>query len=304
MNSMLKWMRFVLACLALTAQVPVGWAAAISRGDVREVRILFTNNSNGKLADCNCRSDPFGGLGERVSLVREYRKDHPGVLLLDSGGYFGLNDVDRKGPAVLRLMDLMKYDVLGVGDQELYRGLGRFLALAGKNRERMVNASLVVRDGGKPFAEYRILAAGGVRIAVVGLLASETFSDFPKERMDFSFEEPGNVLARLLPVLRKEADYIVVLSQMGRRVDEAVAAGYPGLDLIIGGHSQTLMEEAFTVGGARIVQAGRGGGRVGEVVLGFDRAKRLRTFSYRLIEVNEKYTVPKDARSILNALEP
>ena len=81
--------------------------------DEKTVRILFTNNSNGKLVDCNCRNDPYGGLAERVSLVREYRAQHPDLLLLDSGGYLGLSDVDRKGPIVFNLMDIMGYHAWG-----------------------------------------------------------------------------------------------------------------------------------------------------------------------------------------------
>ncbi|MHB9031190.1 MAG: bifunctional UDP-sugar hydrolase/5'-nucleotidase [Candidatus Latescibacterota bacterium] len=290
----------MLPFLALAALLPPGDTEAANPGSVREVRILFTNNSNGKLEDCNCRNDPFGGLAERVSLVREYRERHPEVLLLDSGGYLGLNDVDRKGPATMRLMEMMNYRAWGVGDQELYRGLKRFLTLSGEHRERMVSATIADREGKRPFAEYRVFPVNSVRIAVLGLTAPETFSFFPKENMDFTHESPESALARLLPALRKEADYIIALSQMGRKTDEAIAAKAPGIDLIIGGHSQTLLEKEIPVGKCRIVQAGKGGGRVGEVTLEFDGSNRLKQFSYKLLEVNEKYSVPQDVRVILD----
>jgi 2',3'-cyclic-nucleotide 2'-phosphodiesterase (5'-nucleotidase family) len=294
----------LLPFLALAGLLPPGDAEAAHSGSTREVRILFTNNSNGKLEDCNCRNDPFGGLAERVSLVREYRKRYPEALLLDSGGYLGLNNVDRKGPATMRLMEMMDYRAWGVGDQELYRGLGRFLTLSGKYRERMISATITGREGNRPFAEYRVFVVNSVRIAVLGLTSPETFAFFPKESMDFSHEKPEPALTRLLPLLRKEADYIVALSQMGRKTDEDFAAKMPGIDLIIGGHSQTLLEKEITVGKCRIVQAGKGGGHVGEVILGFDRSNRVKQFSYTLLKVDKKYSIPQDVRAILEKTGP
>lgn len=280
--------------------LPVDGSSA-APGAPREVRILFTNNSNGKLTGCNCRNDPFGGLAERVALVREYRAKYPGMLLLDSGGYLGLNGVERKGPVTLKLMDAMKYSAWGIGDQELYRGMDRFLALFGNWRDHIISASLTGAKGERIFTEYRIFTVNGVRIAVTGIVGPETFSFFPKESLDFGYEEPEKVLARLLPVLRKTADYVIVLSQMGRKADEALAGKVAGMDLIIGGHSQTLLEEQITVGKCRIVQAGKGGGHVGEIVLTFNTSGKPAGFTYRLLEVNDTYRIPRDIQGILDA---
>lgn len=207
--------------------------------------------------------------------------------------------MERKGPVALKLMDVMNYTAYGVGDQELYRGLDRFLALFGGWRDHIINASLTNAKGERVFTEYRIFTVNGVRIAVTGILGPETFAFFPKERIDFGYEEPEKVLARLIPVLRKEADYVIVLSQMGRKADEALAGKVAGVDLIIGGHSQTLLEEAITVEKCRIVQAGKGGGHVGEIVLTFNISGKPGDFTYRMIEVTKKYSVPRDILDIL-----
>ena len=292
--------------LLLSALASLGLPAektTAAPGGAREVRILFTNNSNGKLTDCNCRNDPLGGLAERVALVREYRAKYPDVLLLDSGGYLGLNDVERKGPVALKLMDAMGYAAMGIGDQELYRGLNRFLALFGGWSNRIINASLTSVKGERVFTEYRVFTVNGVRVAVTGLVGPETFSFFPKERADFGYEAPEKVLARLLPVLRKSADYVIVLSQLGNKADEALFAGVEGVDLVIGGHSQTLLEEQITVGKCRIVQAGKGGGHVGEVILKFNTTGKPGGIAYRLLEVNDTYRIPRDIQGILDAAE-
>ena len=54
------------------------------------------------------------------------------------------------------------------------------------------------------------------------------------------------------------------------------------------------------ISGSRIVQAGKNGGRVGEIVLTFDVTKKVKNFSYKLIEVTDKYTIPPDIKKILD----
>lgn len=268
--------------------------------NVTTVRILFTNNSNGKLENCHCRNDSTGGLAERVGFVRKYREQHTEFLLLDSGGCLGLSDVERKGPKVFELMGIMGYDAFGIGDQELYKGFRRFMELFGEQTGRLINASLVDSIGKPVFKPYQIFKIGDIRIGVIGVFSAETFRFSPDESRDFTFENPDAVLDRLAPVVKKSADYIVLLSQMGRIEDIKLAGRRKDIDLIIGGHSQTLLNEALSVSGCRIVQAGKGGGRVGEIILTFDvQKKKLLDFTYKLIEINESYPIPEDIKPLI-----
>jgi len=262
------------------------------------IRILFTNNSNGKLVDCNCRNDPYGGLAERVGLIRSYREKYPDVLLLDSGGYFGLSGVEKKGPVVLKLMEIMEYEACGIGDQELYHGLDRFLELFGWYSDKIINASLYTVDGEPVFTPYRIVTVNGIRIGITGLVSNETFKYFPKERQDFAVAELDSILSEILPAIKSSSDCIVVLSQMGVKMDEKVAEKCPDIDLIIGGHSQTLLKKAMTVSDTHIVQAGKNGGIVGEIILTFDKSRKIKNFSYNLLEVSKEYKIPQDIMSL------
>jgi len=264
------------------------------------VRILFTNNSNGKLVDCNCRNDPFGGLAERASLIREYRLLYPDMLLLDSGGYLGLSDVDRKGPVVFKLMEIMGYNAWGVGEQELYRGMSRFHTLSEGYHERMVSATLMDTNGEKLFHPWRIFTVDSVRIAVIGISGAESFTWLPKDNMDFACRQPDSTLAELLPMLRRSSDFIVVLSQLGRKSDEALVKRIQGIDLIIGGHSQTLIEEPIVISGCRIVQAGKNGGHVGEIIVTFDKGKKIKNVTYKLLEVSKRYTILPEIKTIID----
>ncbi len=104
-------------------------------------------------------------------------------------------------------------------------------------------------------------------------------------------------------MLRKSSDYVIILSQLGRKSDEELANKVPGINLIIGGHSQTLLEEAIVISGCRIVQAGKNGGHVGEIVLTFDKAKKIKSFAYKLLEVSKKYTIRPEIKTIVDAVK-
>ena len=286
--------------MVLAPVVLLNTGVACHAQKVTTVRILFTNNSNGKLENCHCRNDSTGGLAERVGFVRKYREQHPEFLLLDSGGYLGLSDVERKGPKVFELMGIMGYDAWGIGDQELYKGFRRFMESFGDQTGRLINASLVDSIGKPVFKPYQIFEIGDIRIGVIGVFSAETFRFFPDESRDFTFENPDAVLDRLAPEVKKSADFIVLLSQMGRIEDVKLAGRRKDIDLIIGGHSQTLLNEAQSVSGCKIVQAGKGGGRVGEIILTFDvQKKQLLDFTYKLIELDESYPIPEDIKPLI-----
>ena len=288
-----------LLCLVLITALLANIAPARSETDTI-VRILFTNNSNGKLEDCQCRNDPYGGLAERVDLIRSYRKNNSNILFFDSGGYLGLSGIERKGPVVMKLMKEMDYDAWGIGDQELYNGLNRFLTLFGSYSDNIINASLHTMDGKSVFTSHRIFTLAGIRFGVLGIIGPETFRFFPAAHQDFVVEDPDTTLSRLLPVLKNSSDYIIVLSQMGIESDEELAEKWSDIDLIIGGHSQTLLEKPLKISNTHIVQAGKNGGHVGEILLTFDTSRTLKDFSYKLIEVSKKYHIPPDIQIALD----
>ena len=288
--------------LALIPAVLLNSGICFTEDETGTVRILFTNNSNGKLENCHCRNDHTGGMGERVGFIRTYRKKYPDFLLFDSGGYLGLSNVRRKGPAAFKLMSIMKYDALSIGDQELYGSLKQFMSMFGGYSGLMTNASLVDNDGKPVFEPYRIFTVGEIKIGVIGILSAETFRFFPDSSRDFAFEDPDVILDRLVPELRKSCDYIILLSQMGKNEDVKLAERRDDIDLIIGGHSQTLLKEALEISGCRIVQAGKGGGRLGEIVLHFgQKGEKLKNFEYKLIELGESYKIPEDIKPLIKA---
>jgi len=98
--------------------------------------------------------------------------------------------------------------------------------------------------------------------------------------------------------LQKVGDYVVVLSHLGYGEDKNyLAPNVEDVNLIIGGHTHTVLEEPDVVNGIPIIQAGSYGMYIGKVVLKFETSVKdgaeLLSFSYELIPVDD--TVKENA---------
>ena len=98
----------------------------------------------------------------------------------------------------------------------------------------------------------------GVKMAVVGLI--EVRHDgipgtHPDKIKDVSFKKPHDVLPEY-QYLRKDNDVVVALSHCGFEDDLELAKANPWVDVILGGHSHTLVEHPSETNGVLITQSG------------------------------------------------
>jgi 2',3'-cyclic-nucleotide 2'-phosphodiesterase (5'-nucleotidase family) len=118
---------------------------------------------------------------------------------------------------------------------------------------------------------------GGLRIGILGLLTQETRS-YVGARGTVQIDDPIATARRALPDLRKQADVVVALTHLGIEKDRELARQAPGIDVIVGGHSHTLLARpefvsrnsstgSGGVGGTIIVQDFQWGGTLGRLDL-------------------------------------
>ena len=109
----------------------------------------------------------------------------------------------------------------------------------------------------------------------------------------YTCPRPGNIKdknAALNPViaeLKEKCDIIVLLSHSGYDTDIEFAKNYQDIDLIIGGHSQTLLKDASHIYDTYIVQAGKAGYRIGVLKLKIENSK-IEQVENKLILLNKK----------------
>jgi 2',3'-cyclic-nucleotide 2'-phosphodiesterase (5'-nucleotidase family) len=244
--------------------------------------LLYTAETQNFLEVCGCRQSGLGGLARRAALVQQVRQETPNVLLLDSGNQA---DDPRRGEVIAQAMQVMGYQGVTVGALDFKLGKAFFESAQAAGLPLVVSAW---RPPSLPgwVKEWLLIEVGGRKVGVVGLTS---------EGEGRGGEGEEQRLLSLLNRLRREADLVVGLSQLGIERDRRLARGAqqspPLIDLLIGNASAEGLGQPEVIGGTWIVPPSTRGQHVGRVDVSFASPPRLR---WRLIPLDK--SLPDEPR--------
>ncbi|MCC5921208.1 MAG: metallophosphatase [Cyclobacteriaceae bacterium] len=261
-------------------------SAKQSTSDDRLV-ILHTNDTHSRL-------DPFpsdgrrlagmGGVARRSELIKAIRSKEKHVLLLDAGDifqgtpYFNLYG----GELELKAMSKMGYDASTLGNHEFDNGLVGI-------KEQLPHANFPFICSNYDFSDtllkgqfpsHKIFNKGNFKVGVFGLgieLAGLVDTRYYGNTL---YLDPVRVAQLKVSELKAEGcNLIIALSHLGYRYDGdkvsdfALANQVEGIDIIIGGHTHTFLDEATLIKShsghvTRIHQVGFGGVLLGQIEVG------------------------------------
>ena len=241
--------------LLMTVALLVGAAPADAKK--KHLLILHTNDThscvmplNANLADTALAGR--GGYLRRLEMIRQERNTHPDLLLFDSGDfsqgspYYNL----FKGDVEVGLMNKMGYDAATIGNHEFDFGLDNMARIFRLAEFPIVCANYdftgtVVEGLVKP---YIILKRQGLKIGVFGLAPMlESLVD-DANCPGVKYLDPVATAQQMIDVLKKKkCDVIICLSHLGWKIqgttDDDVIPQTEGLDLVLGGHSHSYLEQ-------------------------------------------------------------
>lgn|GEM_PF-264846 len=239
-----------------------------SNGAAQELQIFQTNSTNGHLFPCRCPSEPKGGLAKQATLIKKMAGGRE-YLLLESGDIFGLSSDRADDSLMLACYQAMDYQAVAIGDQELAKGGEYLLGLKGKFTVPFLSANLLYQ--GDPITEaYRVITFGRAKtkIALIGLISDKTLKYYPREKLEgIKILPPDSTLRVLIDSLKNKVDLFILLSHLGFEEELEIAKKFPELSLIIGGHSQTQLEQPHYGNGVPIVESGASGRRLTRTIL-------------------------------------
>ena len=217
-----------------------------------DIVILYTN-------DIHCAADSNIGYDGLALYKREMQAENNDVLVVDIGDALQgmpLGTVS-KGEYLIRLMNGVGYDAAVPGNHDFDYGFDELL-----KREEELDCGYVccnlfsLETGKKVFDPYKIVEAGGKRIAFVGATTPETFvKSTPKFFQnedgeyiyDFSAENLYETIQDSVDNAKEDgADYVVLLAHLGETSVTkewsalAVAENTVGIDVILDGHSHEV----------------------------------------------------------------
>ncbi|MAS12383.1 MAG: multifunctional 2',3'-cyclic-nucleotide 2'-phosphodiesterase/5'-nucleotidase/3'-nucleotidase [Nitratireductor sp.] len=197
----------------------------------------------------------FGGAARLVTAVAESRKALEGenVLLLNAGDNFqgSLFYTTYKGAAEAEFLNLMKTDAMVVGNHEFDDGEDGLATFLDKVEFPVLGSNVKAKEAsalGDRVKEYLILDVGGEKIAIVGAVANDTAElSSPGENVSI-IEDVAGITAAVKAATAEGANKVIALTHVGYPRDLEAIAKIPGVDVVVGGHSNTLLSN--TVEGA------------------------------------------------------
>ena len=227
----------------------------------KELFIYHTNDTHSRLEPIDVNSaDKFAGLGgyvRRATLVDSLRRVHPNDMLLFDCGDFSQGTPYYnmyKGEVEVLLMNEMQYNAATIGNHEFDFGLDNMARLFKMANFPIVCANYdfkgtILEDLVKP---YIVFEKEGLKIGVFGLsprlegLVSGVNSE------GVSYQNPVEVANEIALKLKQEekCDLVICLSHLGLRPsalnqdsDQVLVRNTTNIDLVLGGHSHTFMNE-------------------------------------------------------------
>ena len=254
------------------------------------IRILFTHDMHASLEPAKAEDETgqlmeAGGFARLYAAIKQARAVSPeSTLLVDAGDYtMGtlFQTVEATQSPELRLMGMMGYDATTVGNHEFDYTIDGFTASlnaaadSGDALPPYVISNMTLPDG-NPQADalqaaldnygvqdYRVVDKGGCRIGIFGVLGEEAVANAPMS-VPAEFEDINDSAKRMVSILqeREHVDLIVCLSHSGTKdiladsEDEQLAKAVPDIDVIISGHTHTLLQQPILVGDTIIASCG------------------------------------------------
>ena len=267
-----------------------------------ELNILHINDLHSRIESINkfdstCsaeeegKNECFGGVARLKTLIDQKRQELTGknVLLLNAGDNFqgSLFFTTYKGTAEAEFLNLMKFDAMTVGNHEFDEAEDGLASFLDKVTFPVVTANVLpshkskIGDRIKPSI---VLDVGGEKIGIVGAVANDT-PELSSVGPDILIGEDVATITSAIEEIKKQGvDKIIALTHVGYPRDLAAIAKIPDVDVVVGGHSHSLLSNTDekaegpyptmvdNPGGYQVpvVQAGSYSKYLGDLVVTFD----------------------------------
>ncbi|MFH1139500.1 MAG: 5'-nucleotidase C-terminal domain-containing protein [Pseudomonadota bacterium] len=242
-----------------------GGYAPLEQGEVHALTILHVNDTHSQLEegryavkiDLGRGPETFyfflGSQARLTAKVRELMDTEKNPIFLHAGDLVQGTIYYTKyhGVAGVSLMNLTPPQAMVVGNHEFDVGPERLFNIINQADFPILGGN--VDASADPFLSGRLPAyviedIDGERVGIIGLITPETaHSSQPGKTI--SFVDPRETAARLVAELESQGvNKIIALTHQGYGEDRELARRVPGIDVIIGGHSHTLLGDFSALG--------------------------------------------------------
>lgn len=301
----------VIITVLIAAGVTPAALAYADKADTDTVSVIFTHDMHSHL-------DEFAKLKTAMDGVKE---DYPDSFILDAGDFAmgtPYQVIFSQQASELKMMEYLGFEATTLGNHEFdYRALGlagMFDAAKGLDvqmvmanidweatlaDEELKEDAAVLKEAYDAYGvkEYTIIEHDGIKAAMFGLMGENAVEYAPESGLLFKDAKEAAAVTVEKIQNNEDVDMIICLSHCGtieneedvmeETEDYLLAEAVPEIDLIISGHSHTVLEEAVQVGDTYIVSCGAYNAYMGHAVLEEKEDGRYVLSSYKLVPLDE-----------------
>lgn len=269
--------------------------------------ILSTNDTHSQIEPDAANQ---GGIMRRRALVDSIRGAEKNVLLLDAGDavqgtvYFNM----FKGKVEFAMLDSLHYDAYIMGNHEFDNGMEILSGFYRHLRTPLLSANYRLDD--TPLARltrpYIIKEYAGRRIGIMGINLLPEGMIAPENSVGVQYANAAEIADLTAEYLKRveHVDFVVMLSHVGysggrdnNPTDNMIVKQSSYIDMVVGGHSHTVINPADEKSAASILknadgrdvlvtQTGSKGRNLGYTVIDLDR---MAVECYKLLPVDSRY---------------
>ena len=267
---------------------------------LKKLTLLHSNDMHGDFLAKQTDDDLLGGVSMLSGYLQKVRKEEKNVIYAIAGDMLSgsLIDSEYKGISTIEITNLLAPDVVTLGNHEVDYGVGHLLFLEKCAKFPIINANMYIKNlQSRMFDSRCILEIDGMRILFIGVLTENVLAQTSQEALIGPIIEVKDAAAEVGKICNsyrtEDIDLTVLLTHVGFEEDKKLAAALDpdwGVDLIIGGHSHTYMEEPTVTEGIPIVQAACGTAQIGRFDIWVDPQKNcVDHFEWELIPINDDH---------------
>lgn len=270
-----------------------------------DISILHTN-------DMHSYMENFPKKAQLIADIRA-RNEKEGVptFVFDSGDLFSGNIFFNmyRGVKEIELMNRIGCQAMTLGNHEFDHGDELLSRLDDYAQFPIVSSNLRYQDVEAadelvPLEDVLEFEMNGQSLYVLGLTTLET-QEVASPSENVIFEDHKQALRRLVDQIMKANPqaHLVLLSHLGYEEDLALAQDFPEVNVILGGHTHTILREPTQVGSVSICQAGQYGRFVGHLSLRCFADGRHEVQAYDLIEVEKLTEEDRAVKAIIDQMK-
>lgn len=301
-----KFLKYIGAgSIGLSLMPQMLWAeqqSFLDKSSAYKLTILHTNDQHSRIEpfDASYTKNPNqGGFARRASLIQKIRQQENNVLLLDSGDIFQGTPYFNffGGELEFKLMSMMQYDASTMGNHDFDNGLDGFLKVLPNAKFPFICSNYdfknTILDG--KTQPYKVFIKNGIKVGIFGVGVELKGLVGKKSYGDTEYLDPIGIAQHYADFLRKEkqCDLVICLSHLGydyqdepkRMSDKHLAAKTSGIDLILGGHTHTFLDQPQNFmnkdqKNVIVNQVGWAGLLLGRLDFYFDKTKSIKNISW------------------------